>query len=128
MKFDDDGGVQGQPDCDRIPTCSMTGRSSGFRPLTQSLRAAQQQWPSATQQAISQKSGSLAESEIAGDKLLNSNTSAANAARHIAICLNAFAVIAPLAGCFVDVKGGCSLRFTRPQLSPKRGAASMIPS
>jgi hypothetical protein len=64
--------------------------------LTQSFRAAQQQWPSATQQAISQNSGSLAASESAGDKLVNVSVSAANIARHVASCLNAFAFIKPL--------------------------------
>jgi hypothetical protein len=95
MKFDDEGGVQGQPDCDLISTRSATGRPSGFWPLTQGLRAAQQQWPSATQHSITQKSRSAtAASEIAGDKLAPSNTSAAKTARHTAICLNTFAVIA----------------------------------
>jgi hypothetical protein len=95
MKFDDDGGVLKQQDCDLISTRSTTGRPSGFWPLTQGLRMAQQQWPSATQHSIAQTSCSVAAtSESDGDKLLNSNTSAAKAARHIAICLNAFAVIA----------------------------------
>jgi len=97
MKFDDDGGAPGQQDCDRISTCSTTGRSSGFWPLTQGLRAAQQQCPSAIQQAISQNSGSLAASESAGDKLAKSNVSAAMIAGQVAACLNAFAFIKPLA-------------------------------
>jgi len=97
MKFDDDGGALGQQDCDRISTCSTTGRSSGFWPLTQGLRAAQQQCPSAIQQAISQNSGSLAASKSAGDKLAKSNVSAAMIAGQVAACLNAFAFIKPLA-------------------------------
>jgi hypothetical protein len=72
------------------------GWPSGLLPLTQGLRAAQQQWPSATQQAISQNSGSLAASEIAGDRLVTSSASAAMIARHVAGCLNAFAFITPL--------------------------------
>lgn len=98
MRFDDEGGVQEKQDCDVIPTGSIMGRPSGFCPLTQGLRAAQQQWPSAMQQAISQNSGSLAESESAGDKLVRSSASAAKIARHVASCLDAFAFITPLNG------------------------------
>jgi len=93
MKFDEEGGVQGHPDCAAISTGSITGWSSDLCPLTQGLRAAQQQWPLATQQAISQNSGSLAESESAGAKLVTSSASAAKIARHVADFLNAFAFI-----------------------------------
>jgi hypothetical protein len=61
--------------------------------LTQGLRAAQQQWPSAIQQAISQNSGSLAESESDGDRVVNNSAITARIARHMDICLNAFAFI-----------------------------------
>jgi len=50
------------------------------------------------QQAISQNSGSLAESESAGDKHVMSSASAAMIARHVAGCLNAFAFITLLNG------------------------------
>jgi len=47
------------------------------------------------QQAISQNSGLLAASDMAGDKLVKSNVSAAKIARHVTGCLNAFAFIKP---------------------------------
>jgi hypothetical protein len=95
MKFvDDDGGVHGQLDGDVTSICSTIDRPSGFCPLTQGLRVAQQQWPSAMQQAISHTSGSLAVSARRGEKLVNSSMSAVNTTRHTAICLNVFAVIA----------------------------------
>ena len=50
------------------------------------------------QQAISQNSGLLAASDMAGDKLVKSNVSAAKIARHVTGCLNAFAFIKPLDG------------------------------
>jgi hypothetical protein len=95
MKFaDDDGGVHGHPDIEVISTCSKIGRPSGFCPLTQGLRVAQQQWPSAMQQAISHTSGSLAESARSGEKLVNASMSAVKITRHTDICLYAFAFIA----------------------------------